>query len=90
MKHLFLITKGEARRVRGIGDKCLLVIGHPTHLSSNIHAGDLGDVRGCRVIRYSPISLALGWVVSVSAEIRLQKNSTFKAGGAGRNHGLLH
>lgn len=67
--------------VRGIGDKCLLVIGRPTHLSSNIHAGDLGDFRGCRDIGYSPISLALGWVVNVWAKSRLQKNSAVQGCG---------
>lgn len=56
--------------VRGIGNKCLLVIGNPTHLSSNIHAGDLGEFRGCRDIGYSPIILAVEQAVNVSAESR--------------------
>lgn len=78
----------EGCPVRGIGNKCLLVIGHPTHLSSNIHAGDLGEFRGCRDIGYSPISLALEQVVNVSAVSRLQKNSTIQD--ASGKHGLLH
>lgn len=61
--------------VRGIEDKCLLVIGHPTRLSSNIHAGDLVDVRGCREMGYSLIAPALGKEVNVSAESRRLKNS---------------
>lgn len=67
---------GQGCPVRGIGDKCLLVIGHPTRLSSNIHAGDLGDFRECGVIGYSPIGLAPGKVVNVSAVSRLQTNSS--------------
>lgn len=41
----------EGCPVRGIGDKCLLVIGHPTHLSLNIHAGGLGDFRAMQGYR---------------------------------------
>lgn len=62
-KVCFWLLKGRLSRrcpVRAIGDKCLLVIGHPTHLSSNIHAWNLGDFRGCRDTGSWAISPALG------------------------------